>query len=241
MAMALRPDTTLVSVMAANNETGALQPFQEIGRICRERGVLYHCDAAQYFGKLPVESVDFFNADLVTFCAHKLHGPKGAGALYVKSPLLPDPILFGGGHENERRAGTENVPAVIGLAETIEKFCRAPVFPMERLASLTNQLIADWADSPGLTLRGPRDARLANTVAFTVESGDSMSLLAALDLEGVGAVPCADRNGSPSGNGEFVCALLTGSRNHRGRREIHHRPVPKGGEPDSGEPLITCQ
>jgi cysteine desulfurase len=123
---ALRPDTTLVSVMAANNETGTLQPVAELGALCRERGVLFHTDAVQWFGKEPFANVHQFNADLVSICAHKFHGPKGAGALFIRSPLHPDPVQFGGAHENERRAGTENLPAIIGFTEALERFVRVP-------------------------------------------------------------------------------------------------------------------
>src|SRR5262249_15382848 len=125
---ALRPDTILVSVMAANNEIGSLQPVAELGALCRERGVIFHTDAVQWFGKQPFKDIHQFNADLVPICAHKFHGPKGAGALFIKSPLLPDPILFGGGHENERRAGTENLASIIGFTEALERFVPAPVF-----------------------------------------------------------------------------------------------------------------
>ena len=109
LADAIRHDTILVSVMAANNETGAIQPVAELGSICQEQEVLFHTDAVQWFGKEPFNSIDQFNANLVSICGHKFHAPKGVGALYIKSPLLPDPIFFGGGHENERRAGTENM------------------------------------------------------------------------------------------------------------------------------------
>jgi len=98
---ALRPDTILVSIMAANNEIGTLQPVAELGALCREKGVVFHTDAVQWFGKEPVTSLSQFNADLVSVCAHKFHGPKGAGLLYIRSPLHLDPIFFGGGHENE--------------------------------------------------------------------------------------------------------------------------------------------
>src|SRR5882672_2319383 len=125
---ALRPDTVLVTIMAANNEIGTLQPVAEIGALCRERGILFHTDAVQWFGKEPFANIHQFNADLVSICAHKFHGPKGAGALFVRSPLLPDPVLFGGGHENERRAGTENLAAIIGFTLATEFFVRIPIF-----------------------------------------------------------------------------------------------------------------
>ncbi len=184
---AIRPDTILVSIMAANNETGAIQSVAELGKICRERGVLFHTDAVQWFGKEPFSEIDQFNADLVSVCAHKFHGPKGAGALYVRSPLHPDPILFGGGHENERRAGTENLAAIIGFAEATERFVRTPVFSSEPLWMLTSRLVA-LIDRLGLqtaVLRSPRERRLTNTIAFTVPRADSISLLAGLDLEGI--------------------------------------------------------
>ena len=123
---ALRPETTLVSIMTGNNEVGTLQPVAEIGRICRQRGILFHTDAVQAFGKLPFESIHQFEADLVTVCAHKFHGPKGAGALFVRSPLQPLAVLVGGGQENERRAGTENLPAIVGLVEAFRHVADLP-------------------------------------------------------------------------------------------------------------------
>lgn len=194
---AIRPDTVLVSVMAANNEIGTLQPVAELGAICRERGVLFHTDAVQWFGKEPFENIHQFNADLVSICAHKFHGPKGAGALFIRSPLLPDPIIFGGAHENERRAGTENVPGIIGFTEALERFVRKPVFDAEKLAPFANRLIAVVDKMEGAQFVGPRSVRgtgahkaarptrLANTVSFLVEGSDSIALLAGLDLEGV--------------------------------------------------------
>ena len=161
---ALRPDTILVTIMAANNEIGTIQPVTELGAICRERGVLFHTDAVQWFGKEPFANIHQFNADLVSVCAHKFHGPKGAGLLFIKSPLLPDPILFGGGHENERRAGTENLAAIIGLVEALERFTPKPVFSVEKLLPLSNRLIAMVERMPGTVVVGPRNQRLANTV-----------------------------------------------------------------------------
>ena len=182
---ALRPDTILVSVMAANNEIGTLQPVAELGAICRERGVLLHTDAAQWLGKEPFSDIHQFNADLVSVCAHKFYGPKGAGALFIRSPLLPDPILFGGGHEHERRAGTENLPAIAGMTEAIERFIRTPVFEQLKLAPLANRLRAAAESISGVTLRSPREGCLANTVSFSVNGCDSIVLLAGLDLEGI--------------------------------------------------------
>lgn len=181
----LRPDTTLVSVMAANNEIGTIQPVAELGAICRERGIIFHTDAVQWFGKIPFTGIEQFNADLVSVCAHKFHGPKGAGLLYIRSPLQPDPILFGGGHENERRAGTENLPAIAGLVTALERFVLTPVFAKTRLMPLSERLITAVNSIPGLHLVGSREHRLANTVSFVVEGADSIALMACLDLEGI--------------------------------------------------------
>jgi cysteine desulfurase len=182
---ALRPDTVLVSIMAANNEIGTIQPVAELGAICRERGVLFHTDAVQWFGKEPFQNIHQFNADLVSICAHKFHGPKGAGALFIRSPLLPDPILFGGGHENERRAGTENLPAIIGLVEAMERFVRTPVFDRVKLSALSTRLIGLVDRMERVQFVGERERRLVNTVSLLVEGSDSIALLAGLDLEGI--------------------------------------------------------
>jgi cysteine desulfurase len=181
----LRSDTTLVSVMAANNETGAVQPIAELGRICREHGVFFHTDAVQWFGKMPFADIHQFNADLVSICAHKFHGPKGAGALFSRSPLLPAPLFFGGGHENERRPGTENLPSIVGFTESLERFITQPVFSSEKLVPFSACLSQAAASIDGVFIRSQAPCRLANTVAFTVSSCDSISLLAALDLEGI--------------------------------------------------------
>ena len=182
---ALRPDTALVSIMAANNEIGTLQPVAELGALCRERGVVFHTDAAQWLGKEPFEDIRQFNADLVSLCAHKLHGPKGAGALFIRSPLLPEPVVFGGGHENERRAGTENLAGIVGLVEALERFVRQPVFDKERLGPLAERLRKRLEGLPGVHLVGARQRGLANTVSFVTQGADSIALLAGLDLEGI--------------------------------------------------------
>jgi cysteine desulfurase len=139
----------------------------------------------QWLGKEPVAAVTQFNADLVSFCGHKLHGPKGVGALYIRSPLKPDPLLFGGSHEHERRAGTENLAGIVGFVEAAARFVRDPVFPQDRLRCLTAALGAAAEAIDGVTLRGSRSTRLSNTVGFTVCGCDSLGLLAALDLEGI--------------------------------------------------------
>jgi len=182
---AFRPETILVSVMAANNEIGTLQPVAELGALCRERAVVFHTDAVQWFGKEPFADIGQFNADLVSICAHKFHGPKGAGLLYIKSPLHPDPIVFGGGHENERRAGTENLAGFVGLVEAMERFVKSPVFDRAKLEPLSAKLLAAIERIEQVELVGSRASHLANTVSFVVGGADSIALLAGLDMEGI--------------------------------------------------------
>ena len=182
---AIRPDTVLVSIMAANNEIGTIQPVSELGAICRERGVVFHTDAVQWFGKEALENVGQFSADLVSVCAHKFHGPKGAGLLWVKSPLHPEPILLGGSHENERRAGTENLAGIIGLVSALERFVKPPVFEPAKLKIFTDLLAAAIEKIDGCELVSPRQLCLANTVSFVVQGADSIALLAGLDVEGI--------------------------------------------------------
>jgi cysteine desulfurase len=182
---AIRPDTVLISLMAANNEIGTLQPVAEVGALCQERKICFHTDAVQWFGKEPFQSIQQFNADLVSICAHKFHGPKGAGVLYIKSPLHPDPVLFGGGQENERRGGTENLPGIIGLVAALERFVKPPVFDNVRLRPLRNRLFDCLSHIGGCTVVSPSEGALINTVAFTVTGADGIALLAALDMEGI--------------------------------------------------------
>ena len=198
---AVRPDTILVSLMSANNEVGTLQPVAKVGEFCSNNGILFHTDAVQVFGKLPFSNINQFRADLVSLCAHKLHGPKGAGLLYARSPLLLPPLLHGGAHENERRAGTENLPAIIGLTEAMERFVVKPVFNEVSVLPLSNRIL-DFLDSSDIaTFRGHRKLRLPNTVAFSVPRSDSIALLSSLDLEGICASSgsaCSSGSVSPS-------------------------------------------
>lgn len=181
----LKADTILVSVMAANNEVGTIQPIGELGALCRERGVVFHTDAAQWFGKEPVPSIDCFQADLVTVCAHKLHGPIGAGALYIRSPLQPSSLLLGGSQENDRRGGTENLPAILGMALALELFVQPPVFSRPALAPLMHRISNLLSRIPGCLPLGDPSHRLGNTLSAVFEGCDTLSLLANLDLAGV--------------------------------------------------------
>ncbi len=171
--------------MAANNEIGTIQPVAALGAICHERGTVFHSDAVQMFGKEPFVNIGQFNADLVPICAHKFHGPKGVGLLYIKSPLHPDPILFGGGHENERRAGTENLAGIVGLVSALEKFVKPPVFSSLSIKENSAKLRSAIEKIDGCEIVSPRENCLLNTVAFVVRGADSITLLAGLDVEGI--------------------------------------------------------
>jgi cysteine desulfurase len=182
---ALRPDTVLVSIMAANNETGAIQPVAELAAICRAQGVPFHTDAVQAFGKLPVD-VNEWDVDLLSLTAHKFHGPKGTGALYVRQGTRIAPLLVGGTHEQERRAGTENVAGIVGLACAAERAVATREAEHARLVALTEHLAAAIGSRiPEAHRNGHRERRLGNTVNFSFAGCTEEGLLLGLDLEGI--------------------------------------------------------
>ena len=179
LARVIRPDTTLVSIMTANNETGVVQPMTEISEVCRARGVLLHSDMVQSFAKLPT---DLSLVDAASFAAHKFYGPKGAGLLYLRAGIPIDAIHFGGAHENQRRPGTENVAAIAGMATAAEWALRDFAEEQEREAGLRDRL---W-ESIGLgEQNGDPAHRLANTLNVSFPGISSETMLMALDLEGV--------------------------------------------------------
>jgi cysteine desulfurase len=183
LADSIRPDTKLVSIMTANNETGVVQPMQEISRICRERGVLLHSDIVQAFGKL---EIDVSLVDAGSFAAHKFYGPKGSGFLYLRSGLPIQPIMFGGAHENQRRPGTENVAALAGMAAAAEWVLRDTDEEKQRETQLRDELWAHIAKVfPDAQQNGDRTHRLGNTLNVSFMDVDSETMLMALDLEGV--------------------------------------------------------
>jgi cysteine desulfurase len=183
LADAIRPETRLVSIMSANNETGVIQPIREISRICRERGVLLHMDMVQSFGKI---DADLSLVDAASFAAHKFYGPKGVGFLFLRSGLSIQPIMFGGAHENERRPGTENVAAIVGMAAAAEWTLRGCQQEQEREAQLRDGLWTRIAENvPDAKQNGANAPRLANTLNVSLLGIDSEMLLIALDLEGV--------------------------------------------------------
>ena len=183
LADAIRPETRLVSIMSANNETGVIQPMREISHICRERGVLLHMDMVQSFGKI---DADLSLVDAASFAAHKFYGPKGVGFLFLRSGLSIQPIMFGGAHENERRPGTENVAAIVGMAAAAEWVKQEREKEQEREQKLRDELWTRIAENvPDAKQNGANAPRLANTLNVSLLGIDSEMLLIALDLEGV--------------------------------------------------------
>src|SRR5213593_1288055 len=183
LAKSIRPETRLVSIMTANNETGVIQPLREISQICRERGVLLHSDMVQAFGKI---DVDLSLVDAASFAAHKFYGPKGAGFLFLRSGLSIQPIMFGGAHENERRPGTENVAAIAGMAAAGEWALRDHEDEQKREAKLRDELWTRISKSvPEAKQNGANARRLANTLNVSLLRLDSETLLITLDLDGV--------------------------------------------------------
>jgi cysteine desulfurase len=214
LADSIRPDTKLVSIMTANNETGVIQPMREISRICRERGVLLHSDMVQAFGKIPVipsevegprENIETLTqrdpsipkafgaqddlgslVDCASFAAHKFYGPKGTGFLFLRSGLPIEPLMFGGAHENQRRPGTENVAGVAGMAAAAEWVLRNADGERQRQAQLRDDFWTRIAKLfPDAQQNGDPAHRLANTLNASFIGVDSETMLMALDLEGV--------------------------------------------------------
>jgi cysteine desulfurase len=183
LADSIRPDTKLVSIMTANNETGVVQPMREISRICREHGVLLHSDIVQAFGKL---DIDVSSVDAGSFAAHKFYGPKGTGFLFLRTGLPIQPLMFGGAHENQRRPGTENVAGVAGMAAAAEWVLRDADAERQRQTQLRDDFWTSIAKLfPDAQQNGDPVHRLANTLNASFIGVDSETMLMALDLEGV--------------------------------------------------------
>ena len=181
---AVRPDTVLISIMAANNEIGTIQPVAEIGAVARKHKVLFHTDAVQAVGHIPVD-VEAWNVDLLSLSAHKFQGPKGVGALYVRRPLRLPPLLHGGGQEKGRRSGTENVPGVIGMAAALKEAVAHLEAEGARLSALRDRLIDGLTRLPYTRLTGDPENRLPGTASFVFEGVEGEALLLHLDAKGI--------------------------------------------------------
>jgi len=190
---AIKKETILVSVIHGNNEIGTIQPIEEIGNICKEKNVYFHTDACQSFTKIPL---DVKNVDLVTINAHKIHGPKGVGALYVKKGTKIEAWQHGGNHEKSRRSGTENIPAIVGFAKAIEL-----AGDVEKIRKLQDRLIEGLVGIDGTKLNGHGEKRLPNNVNISFEGVDGEILLEKLNEEGIAASTgsaCSAHTAEPS-------------------------------------------
>ena len=181
---AIRPDTCLVTVMFANNEIGSVLPIAEIGEVCRAHGVLFHTDAVQAAGHIPV-NVKKQNIDMLSLSAHKFHGPRGIGALYVKRGIELTSLMEGGGQERGKRPGTENLSAIMGMAAALKEECSLMEENAARVAAMRDRLLQGLFQIPYSILNGPRDNRLPGNVNFCFEGVSGESLLLFLDSKGI--------------------------------------------------------
>ena len=182
---AITPETILISVMAANNEIGSIQPIKEIGMIAKEHGILFHTDAVQAFGQLPI-NVDECNIDMLSSSAHKINGPKGIGFLYIRNGVKIRSLIHGGAQERKRRAGTENVPGIVGYGVAAERAARTMEERTAKEREVRDYLIQKIeAEIPYCRLNGHRQLRLPNNVNFSFQFIEGESLLIMLDMEGI--------------------------------------------------------
>jgi cysteine desulfurase NifS len=212
----IRPDTLLVSVMLANNETGALQPVRELAEIAHRSGALFHCDAVQGFGKIAID-VEELGVDLLALSAHKLHGPKGVGALYVGKNVPVEPLITGGGQEHGMRAGTENVPGIVGFAKAAElSLKRLYGDEPQRLAALRDRLEEGlMALVAGAHRNGPKERRLPNTLNMTLPEIRGESLVLFLDRKGIAfSSGSACKSGNPDPSHALLAMGLTPQQAH---------------------------
>ena len=181
---AIREDTALVTVMYANNEIGTIQPVEEIGKVCRERGVLFHTDAVQAAGHLHID-VKKQNIDMLSLSGHKFHGPKGVGVLYAKKGIALTNIIEGGAQEKGKRAGTENIPAIMGMTAALEEAVKNIDTNAEKVSAMRDRLIDGLSRIPHSILNGDRENRLPNNVNFCFEGIEGEAMLLLLDDMGV--------------------------------------------------------
>ncbi|MBR2502779.1 MAG: cysteine desulfurase NifS [Oscillospiraceae bacterium] len=181
---AIREDTALVTVMYANNEIGTIQPVEEIGEVCRERGVLFHTDAVQAAGHLHID-VKKQNIDMLSLSGHKFHGPKGVGVLYAKKGIALTNIIEGGAQEKSKRAGTENIPAIMGMTAALEEAVKNIDTNAEKVSAMRDRLIDGLSRIPHSILNGDRENRLPNNVNFCFEGIEGEAMLLLLDDMGV--------------------------------------------------------
>ena len=224
---AITDETCLVTIMYANNEIGTVQPIAEIGEVCRRHGVLFHTDAVQAVGHLPVNVAEQ-NIDLLSLSAHKFHGPKGIGVLYARRGVPIFPLIHGGAQERNRRGGTENIPAIVGMAAALDEACDHLEEGTAQLCALRERLIAGLSNIPHSVLNGHREHRLPGTVNFCFEGIEGESLLLLLDDKGVYA---SSGSACTSGSLDPSHVLLAIGRPH----EIAHGSLRLSLSPDTTE------
>ena len=183
---AIRPDTALVTIMYANNEIGTIQPIPEIGKLCHEKGVLFHTDAVQTAGHLHIDVIEQ-NIDMLSLSAHKFHGPKGSGVLYCRKGIPLVNLIEGGAQERGKRAGTENIPGIVGMATAFEEACKKIDENAAYVSALRDKLIAGLSPIPHSTLNGDASRRLPGNVNMCFEGIEGESLLLMLDAQGIAA------------------------------------------------------
>ena len=183
---AIRDDTALVTIMFANNEIGTIEPIAEIGAVCRERGVLFHTDAVQAAGHLPINVAEM-NIDMLSLSAHKFHGPKGIGVLYCRKGIMLQSLIEGGAQERGKRAGTENLPAIVGMAAALDYACDNMEENNKKLTAMRDRLIEGLSKIPHSTVNGDRVHRLPGNVNMCFEGIEGESLLLLLDMNGIEA------------------------------------------------------
>ncbi len=181
---AIREDTCLVTIMYANNEIGTIQPIPEIGEVCRKKGVLFHTDAVQAAGHIQINVIDQ-NIDMLSLSAHKFHGPKGTGVLYAKKTILLESLINGGAQERGKRAGTENLAGIRGMAKALEEACKNMELNAKYVSGLRDKLIAGLEKIPYAELNGDKIKRLPGNVSFCFEGIEGESLLLLLDDKGI--------------------------------------------------------
>lgn len=184
VAEAIRPDTSLVSIMYANNEIGTIQPIAEIGALCHEHGILFHTDAVQAVGHLNID-VKAQQIDMLSLSAHKFHGPKGAGVLYSRKNIPLTTLIEGGAQERHKRAGTENIPAIMGMAAAMEDACAHLAENASKIGALRDRLIQGLSEIPHAVLNGDAEKRLPGNVHFCFEGIEGESLLLFLNDKGI--------------------------------------------------------
>jgi Cysteine sulfinate desulfinase/cysteine desulfurase and related enzymes len=235
-AAAIRPDTCLVTVMYANNEIGTIQPIREIGKICRERKVLFHTDAVQAVGPLDID-VKADCVDMLSASGHKFHGPRGTGFLYVRKGIPLQPLINGGAQERGRRAGTENLPGIVGLAAALKESAAEREAENARLTVLRDRLIEGLREIPHSVLNGDAVRRLPGNVNFCFEGIEGESLLLLLDEKGISA---SSGSACTSGSLDPSHVLLAIGRVHDVAHGSLRLTLGRENTPEEVEEIITA-